>query len=87
MPWTPKGKWNIRFKLFGFYGISVKGGRSNVGLGFGLPVVAAWWQLYFSPKMGNANVDTRGGSISAKLMRTLPHNLQGAFNGVEKILQ
>jgi Cytochrome c oxidase subunit VIIc len=20
IPWTPKGKWNIRMKLFGFYG-------------------------------------------------------------------
>jgi len=50
IPWTPKGKWNIRAKLFGFYGTShCDCGLTVAGLGFGLPVIASWWQLYHLP--------------------------------------
>jgi hypothetical protein len=45
IPWTPKGKWNIRIKLFSFYGSKFFVLLTS-GLGFSLPVVAAWWQLY-----------------------------------------
>jgi hypothetical protein len=44
IPWTPKGKWNVRFKLFGFYGMSLWM-MLIVGVGFSLPFVAGWWQL------------------------------------------
>lgn len=46
IPWTPKGKWNIRFKMFGFFGICRYSIWLTLGFGFALPFVAAWWQLY-----------------------------------------
>ena len=46
IPWTPKGKWNIRLKLYSFLGITLLQTILMTGFGFSLPFVAAWWQLY-----------------------------------------
>ena len=47
IPWTPKGKWNIRLKMFGYYGMNMIDLDSDfAGAGFTLPFIAAWWQLY-----------------------------------------
>jgi Cytochrome c oxidase subunit VIIc len=46
IPWTPKGKWNIRAKIFGVMSMSVVD-CAELALGFSLPIVAAWWQLSF----------------------------------------